>query len=114
MEKTVVRGAIYFADLKDFGNSVQHGLRPVVVVSNDSANRYSTIISVVSMTTKMTKHNLPTHVHLSASESGMKDSICLCEQPLSISKNDLQQYVTTLSSSTMQRISNGLKIQLAL
>ena len=114
MEKTIIRGAIYFADLKDFGNSVQHGLRPVVVVSNDAANRYSPVVNVVSMTTKMTKHNLPTHVHLSATESGMKDSICLCEQPLSISKNDLQQYVTTLSANVMEKISNGLKIQLAL
>ena len=114
MEKTIIRGAIYFANLKDFGNSVQHGLRPVVVVSNDSANRYSPVVNVVSMTTRTTKHNLPTHIHLSAAESGMKDSICLCEQPLSISKNDLQQYVTTLSASAMKRVSDGLKIQLAL
>ena len=114
MKKTLVRGAVYFANLKDFGDSVQHGMRPVVIVSNDNANRYSPVVSVVSMTTRTTKHNLPTHIHLSATESGMKDSICLCEQPLSISKKDLHQYVTTLYASAMKRVSDGLKIQLAL
>lgn len=113
MKKTLVRGAVYFANLKDFGDSVQHGMRPVVIVSNDNVNRYSPVVSVVSMTTRTTKHNLPTHIHLT-NEGGLKDSICLCEQPLSISKNDLQQYVTTLSASAMEKISNGLKIQLAL
>lgn len=65
MEKTIIRGAIYFANLKDFGNSVQHGLRPVVVVSNDAANRYSPVVNVVSMTTKMTKHKYQFHLNTS-------------------------------------------------
>ena len=110
------RGDIFYVDLgKPDGTSTQAGIRPVVICSNKACNIHSPIVTVCSISTSKTKHRIPTHIPLLASETGLsRDSICLCEQPLSISKSDLLEYVTTLSEEHMERISDGLRIQLAL
>ena len=112
----VHRGDIFYVNLgKPDGTSKQAGIRPVVICSNKVCNNHSPIITVCSISTSRTKHRIPTHIPLLASETGLsKDSICLCEQPISISKTDLLEYVTTLSEEHMERISDGLRIQLAL
>ena len=114
--KLVHRGDIFYVDLgKSDGTSTQAGIRPVVICSNKACNIHSPIVTVCSISTSKTKHRIPTHIPLLASETGLsRDSICLCEQPLSISKSDLLEYVTTLSEEHMERISDGLRIQLAL
>lgn len=111
----VHRGQVFYAELKDDGSSKQSGIRPIIICSNEHANRFSSIISCVSLTSSKTKSPLPTHIFISASESGLNlDSIALCEQPLSISKSDLKRYVCTLNEECMQKVSQGLRIQLAL
>ena len=62
------RGDILYADLGvQYQGSMQGGMRPVVVVSNNRANRHSTVITVVPLSTKIyKKRNLPTHVFISA------------------------------------------------
>lgn len=55
---------IWMADLDDRGGSVQSGRRPVLIVSNDKNNVYSSVVNVMPMTTKMNKRNLPCHVEL--------------------------------------------------
>ena len=113
---TVHRGDIFYVNLgKPDGTSTQAGIRPVVICSNKACNIHSPIVTVCTLSTSKTKHRIPTHVTLLASETGLsRDSICLCEQPLSISKSDLLEYVTTLSEEHMEKISDGLRIQLAL
>ena len=113
---TVHRGDVFYVQLpKQNCTSIQAGIRPVVVCSNKACNIHSPVVTVCTISTSKTKHRIPTHVTLLASETGLsRDSICLCEQPLSISKSDLLEYVTTLSEEHMERISDGLRIQLAL
>ena len=67
---TIRRGDILWADLGMFPTtSVQGGVRPVIVVSNNKANTYSSVITVVPLTSSKTncfccispirrKHNL--------------------------------------------------------
>lgn len=55
---------IWMADLGDKNGSIQCGRRPVLIVSNDKNNRYSTTVNVMPMTTKMNKRNLPCHVEI--------------------------------------------------
>lgn len=44
------RGDILYADLGvQYQGSMQGGMRPVVVVSNNRANRHSTVITVVPL-----------------------------------------------------------------
>lgn len=56
-------GEIYFAKLPvQIDSRIQQGYRPVLVVSNDKNNYYSTVLSVVPLTSSKSKHQLPTHV----------------------------------------------------
>lgn len=62
---------------------MQDGMCPVVIVSNNKANKNSPVITVVPLTTKIyKKRNLPTHVFISAYKAKELDqhSIVLCEQ----------------------------------
>ena len=83
------RGDIYIARLeKDTEGSLQSGKRPVLVVSNDKANEHSPVITVVPITSQMSKRKLPTHVHIE--DCGLsKPSIILGEQILSINQSRL-------------------------
>jgi mRNA interferase MazF len=111
----VNRGDVFYANLGFDGTSRQGGIRPIVVVSNQQCNRYSSIVSVVCLSTSKTKRKLPTHINLLAKETGLsKDSICLCEQPMSISKNDLLGFITSLGDKHMRMVDDGLRCQLGL
>lgn len=86
-------GEIYLAKLPVQTESrVQQGYRPVLVVSNDKNNYYSTVISVVPLTSSQTKHHLPTHVELDG--FGLeKPSIALCEQIMPIDKHRIGEKI---------------------
>ena len=62
------RGDILYAELgTSRRGSIQTGIRPVVVVSNNKANQFSTVFTIVPLTTKIfKKRDLPTHVFVSA------------------------------------------------
>lgn len=112
---TINRGDIFYANLGFDGTSRQCGVRPILIVSNQQCNRYSPIVSAVCISSSKTKHNLPTHVSLLASETGLKkDSICLCEQPMSIAKSNLRDFVTSLNDEHMKKVDQGLRCQLCL
>lgn len=51
---------IWFADLPAVGGSIQSGTRPVVIVSNDVANRFSPVITAVPLTSNLHKTALRT------------------------------------------------------
>lgn len=115
-QKQIHRGAVFYVDLgNDTGSSLQNSVRPAVIVSNEACNTHSSIITICAISSRMTKAKIPTHVFLSKTRNNLPmDSICLCEQPISIPKKELREYVTTISSGDMERISSALKIQLAL
>lgn len=115
MEVMVKRGDVFYADLGYDGTSRQGGVRPIVIVSNQQCNRYSQIVSVVCLSTSKTKPSLPTHVKLTAIETGLKkDSVCLCEQPMSIAKSALLGFVVSLEEKYMRQIEDALRCQLCL
>lgn len=67
------------------GSSVQQGVRPVIIVSNDAANEHSPVITVVPLTSQLGKNALPTHVFLNNYMLN-RPSLALCEQILSVDK----------------------------
>lgn len=115
-QNTLHRGAVFYANLESDGTSRQSGLRPVVLVSNNLANRHSPVVVIVSLSSQIyKKKRLPVHCLLKASETGLKcDSLALCEQPLSIGKSQLLNYVCSLDDECMSRIDDCLRIQLCL
>ena len=107
------RGDLYYADLPIMKDSqVQQGVRPVLIISNDKANKYSPVINVIPLTTCLTKTQLPTHVTLIG--YGLpKQSVLLAEQILSIDKKKLLGKIGSVNDeSTLAKINRAINIQL--
>ena len=68
MESTVRRGEIYYADLSPVVGSEQGGVRPVLIVQNDTGNRHSPTIIAAAITSRTGKAKLPTHIELPGAE----------------------------------------------
>ncbi len=116
MESTlkIRRGDVFFADLREGVGSEQRGNHPVVVIQNNTGNRYSPNVIVASITSKVGKRNLPTHVFLSAGNGGLpKDSIVLLEDIQTISKTRLREHLGTLATSVMKTIDRCIMVSLA-
>ncbi|MCI8508474.1 MAG: type II toxin-antitoxin system PemK/MazF family toxin [Lachnospiraceae bacterium] len=111
----IQRGDILFANLGRYQGSVQGGNRPVVVISNNRVNRYSTVITVVPLSTKVgKKKNLPTHVFVPASSVGgpEHDSIALCEQVISLDVENVQERIGRLEQGLLDKVTEAVQIQI--
>ena len=60
MDTTVRRGDIYYADLSPVVGSEQGGVRPVLIVQNDTGNRHSPTVIAAAITSQLGKAKLPT------------------------------------------------------
>lgn len=82
----VHRGEIYLIDLSDQVGSEQGGVRPAVVVQNETGNLYSPTTIICPLTSKK-KRMSATHVALTPSDAGVaQESTVLCEQVRVIDK----------------------------
>ena len=109
------RGDIYYADLRPVVGSEQGGIRPVLVIQNDTGNRHSPTVIVAAITSKMTKAKLPTHVEIDCDKCNIiKDSIILLEQLRTIDKKRLKDKVCHLDSEMLKIVDKALLISLEL
>ena len=112
----ITRGKIIMVDLPMSNNSIQGGLRPCLVVSNDKGNQYSPVLIVVPITSRQTKKPMPTHFHIEPSlMNGLtKKSIALAEQIITIGKEMVVDVIGELNLSEMNLFNNKLKKSLNL
>ena len=109
----IKRGELYYADLSPVVGSEQGGVRPILIVQNDTGNKYSPTIIAAAVTSKLDKARLPTHIELSAKEFGLpKDSVILLEQIRTLDKKRLKERIGELDSSKMQKVNVALLISL--
>ena len=107
------RGELYYADLSPVVGSEQGGMRPVLIVQNNTGNKYSPTIIAAAVTSQLTKAKLPTHIELCANEFGLlKDSVILLEQIRTLDKRRLKEKIGELSDSTMSKVNTALLISL--
>ena len=110
---TVFRGEIYYAELSPAEGSEQGGIRPILIVQNDTGNKYSPTIIAAAVTSKLNKAKLPTHIELNAKEFGLsKDSVILLEQIRTLDKRRLKERIGELPPTTMQKVNTALLISL--
>lgn len=84
-------GEVYLIDFPQDGHT-QGGIRPGVIFQNDVGNKYSPNVVVLPLITSIKKTSQPTHVYISSKNSGLRyDSIVLCENPISISKDRISK-----------------------
>ena len=113
-ETRVTRGEIYYAQLENAVGSEQGGIRPVVVVQNDVGNHFSPTIIVAAMTSQ-DKTNIPTHVELDTSGTGLeKYSTILLEQIRTIDKSRLKQKAGKLKPEFIEQLDHAIKVSFGL
>ena len=105
------RGDIYYADLSPVVGSEQGGVRPVLIVQNDVGNRFSPTVIAAAITSQRSKANLPTHILLSAENTGLsRDSIVLLEQVRTLDKHRLKEKMGKLDSQAMSKVDHALSV----
>ena len=111
----VVRGNIVMIDLPIVGGSVQTGLRPCVIISNNKANKFSPNIIAIPLTSR-TKKPMPTHHKILPSiTNGLKvESTALAEQILTISKDCIKKVIGMLDEQHLEKINEILKQSIGL
>jgi mRNA interferase MazF len=115
VDNSVRRGDIYYADLSPVVGSEQGGVRPVLVIQNDTGNRHSPTIIAAAITSQMNKAKLPTHVELHSDQYAIaKDSVVLLEQLRTIDKKRLKDKVCHLDNQILLKIDKALEISLEL
>lgn len=117
--KTPKRGEVWLVvdkahhgkiDEQEFDSSVQGGTRTCVVVSNDTGNTHAPVVMVVYTTTKQ-KNPLPTHFETEATPT---PSTVMCEQIMTVPKNNLVKYYGALSMKEKCMLDKCLKVSLGL
>lgn len=104
------RGQIWWHKSNNaYNGSVQGGTRPVVIVSNDKANKFSKNVTVVPCTSA-DKKDLPTHFKFILDEH----TTVLCEQITTIPSEELAEYIGTCDNYSINQLNKALSIAIAL
>jgi mRNA interferase MazF len=109
------RGDIYYANLSPAIGSEMDKRRPVLIVSNDTNNRVSATVTILPITSNVSRI-YPFEVLLSSEDSGLsKPSKVQAQQVRTISKQRIEgEAVGTLSEELMQLVDAALKLHLGL
>lgn len=111
----IMRGDIYYADLRPVIGSEQGGIRPVLIIQNEAGNRHSSTVICAAITSRQNKAKIPTHVDLTADHYSIsKDSVILLEQVRTIDKKRLREKVCHLDDDIMGNVNRALKVSLSL
>ncbi len=102
------KGDIYYARLDPVIGCEQEGKRPVVVVQNNLANKYSPTIIIAPITTILKKLYLPTHIVIYKNNFLKKDSTILVEQVRVIDKSRIEKFLGRLSSFQIDQVDKAL------
>ena len=113
---TIKRGDMFYADLSPVVGSEQGGIRPVLIIQNDTGNKYSPTVIAAAITSQMNKSKLPTHIEIGSQEFGLKaDSVILTEQIRTIDKSRLKEKIGHINDNgVMNQINSALGVSFGL
>ena len=98
------RGEIHYID--DMGHTNEFGYRsgrPCIIISNDNANRYSSHVTVIPLTSQEKKPT-PTHVAIQCKVP----STALCENIQMVAQEKVGNYIRTCTKDEMAEIHKGV------
>ncbi len=111
----VKRGDIFYADLSPVVGSEQGGMRPVLIVQNDTGNKHSPTVIAAAITSQTGKAKLPTHIALSGQSVGLtRDSVILLEQIRTIDKSRLREKMGRVDGETMSKVDSAIAVSFGL
>jgi mRNA interferase MazF len=113
MNRKIMRGELYYANLSPVVGSEQGGMRPILILQNNVGNKYSPTVVVATITSRLEKTKLPTHVRLGSAHLE-KDSIVLLEQIRTIDKRRLCEYIGSVTPEEMAQIEHALLVSIGM
>ena len=115
MDNSVKRGDIFYADLSPVVGSEQGGVRPVLIIQNDTGNRHSPTVIAAAITSQTGKAKLPTHIELAAMSYGLpKDSVILLEQIRTLDKKRLREKMGHVEENVMEKVDTAIAVSFGL
>ena len=112
---SVKRGDIFYADLSPVVGSEQGGVRPVLIVQNDTGNRHSPTVIAAAITSQTGKAKLPTHISVSPMNCGLpKESIILLEQVRTLDKRRLREKMGRVDEEVMKKVDAAIAVSFGL
>ena len=115
VDNSVKRGDIFYADLSPVVGSEQGGVRPVLIVQNDTGNRHSPTVIAAAITSQTGKARLPTHISVSPMSCGLpKESVILLEQVRTLDKRRLRVKMGRLDEDVMRQVDAAIAVSLGL
>lgn len=110
------RMEFWFAHIPMYAStSIEGGDRPVLIVSNDKANQHSRTVTVIPLTSKIKRMDIPTHVLVKRTEELTRDSVVLAEQITTLSRDVLTRKLGDCKSPDLiAAVERAMKIQLGL
>ena len=111
MDTSVKRGDIYYADLSPVVGSEQGGVRPVLIIQNDTGNRYSPTVIAAAITSQTGKAKLPTHIDLPVDHScGLsRDSVVR-----TLDKKRLREKMGHVEENVMEKVDLAIAVSFGL
>ena len=123
----VRRGEIYWVEFDPVKGNEQSGLRPALVVQNDTGNRFSPTTVVVAITSRLPPQPYPFVVTIQPEESGLPVASAVnCAQIATIQQSGPEsrlrpprgesemQAIGQLSQERMAEVDSALRFNLAL
>ena len=109
------RGDIYIANLSPVTGSEQGGVRPVLIIQNNTGNQRSPTLIAAAITGHFKGKCQPTHVRLKGAACGLfQDSTVLLEQLRTLDKSRLSAYMGNVGRDKMQEVDIALAFSVGL
>ena len=113
VDTSVKRGDIYYADLSPVVGSEQGGIRPVLILQNNTGNRHSPTTIIAPITSVQKKSSLPTHIVIDY-DFLESVSVVLLEQIRTIDKRRLREHTGHADRSVMEQVDSALAVSFGL
>ena len=96
------------------GSHIQKGYRPFVVISNDVANAFSPLVTVVPLTSNVRRKRLPTQIQIKT--KGLdRESLALCDQLITVDKDRLGKFLGRINNEEDRTaINRAVSVQLGI
>ena len=105
------RGEIWLVNFNPGRGSEQKGIRPALVVQNDTGNIYAATTIVAAITT--TIKEFPVTVVVASGEGGLRQrSMVNLAQLLTIDKRRLQKRLGSLTEAVIEKVDEAIRISL--
>lgn len=109
------RGDIYCAKLDPVVGSEQGGIRPVIVIQNDTGNKHAPTLIVATVTTRIHKKaNMPTHFVIYDNPHSKKRPLFSWNRFVPLIKSRIDNYLGKVTPREMVAIEKALSVSLAM